>query len=440
MVGHFDAKLVALSICIAILSIYSAQTLGRHLTRSRGWVVGIRVLAAAMSLGAGVWAMHLIGLLALRLPIVIVLDVDSVLTSLLVSLVASMAVMPVFARRTPPWRRRVTAAMALGIGSTAAQYLDLAAIQVSPAITYDPFLAALSGITAVVGLLAAFNLLHRLQRMPSVHWMAARLAGACATAAALAISHFTAMAAARFAPNALCTVTAASISPMWLAVIIAAGVMLVLAIAVFSSVFEGHLVSSTRRLNEALRRANEELLRVATHDVLTGLPNRSLLGQRIDEAIRDARTDQTRKGFALVFVDLDRFKSINDTLGHHVGDQLLCQVSQRMAECLRRSDTLARLAGDEFVILLRDVPQAEQALDVVSRVRSALAGSIHVQGRPIRVTATFGISLYPLHGGSADELMVSADAAMYRGKQQGRDTHQMFEPRLASFPPGSLAS
>ena len=164
-----------------------------------------------------------------------------------------------------------------------------------------------------------------------------------------------------------------------------------------------------------IRRSQELLRRQALHDGLTGLPNRSLLSDRAGQAIRHADRDGTVA--ALLLLDLDRFKEVNDTLGHHHGDQLLVQVADRLRTTLRQVDTVARLGGDEFAVLLPRITNAEGAVAVARKVRAALAEPFLLNGLSLEVEASIGVTIYPEHGHDAAELLQHADIAMYQAKQ-----------------------
>jgi len=179
----------------------------------------------------------------------------------------------------------------------------------------------------------------------------------------------------------------------------------------------------------ALRRYRQRLEHMAQHDALTGLPNRALLQDRLDQAIRRSRRNGTP--VTLVYLDLDHFKDVNDTLGHRQGDELLRTVAARMAESMRSSDIVARLGGDEFVIVLLDLPGAPEAVTPsLERLRSALAQPLRLGDRAIQVTASMGIATFPQDGSSADELLMHADAAMYAAKGEGRNGYRFFTGEL----------
>ncbi|MFZ5484044.1 MAG: diguanylate cyclase domain-containing protein [Pseudomonadota bacterium] len=173
-----------------------------------------------------------------------------------------------------------------------------------------------------------------------------------------------------------------------------------------------------RQLAE-LEQRRGELEHQARHDPLTGLPNRALFADRVAQALAAARREHAK--LALMFIDLDRLKPINDQLGHAVGDQVIEAVAQRMRGVIRESDTAARIGGDEFVVLLPHVQTAEDALTVADKIRQAVAEPLNLDTRTLHITASLGIALYPDHGDSLIALSGRADGAMYRIKQAGGD-------------------
>jgi diguanylate cyclase (GGDEF)-like protein len=179
------------------------------------------------------------------------------------------------------------------------------------------------------------------------------------------------------------------------------------------------------------QRAQAQIHHGALHDELTGLAKRSVLYQRIENAL--ARCRRIGNTFAVMYIDLDRFKSINDTYGHDVGDAVLVAVSHRLTAAVREYDTVARLGGDEFAILLDTLDDPEEAVAVAQRVLALLARPIRVSGRALDVTASMGISVFPHGGGELDELIRSADQAMYCAKRSGRNTYSL-APRASERP------
>lgn len=184
-----------------------------------------------------------------------------------------------------------------------------------------------------------------------------------------------------------------------------------------------HYIASFTDISER-KAAEERISYLAHHDVLTGLPNRFSLEGRLDQAILSARRDN--KQLAVMFIDLDRFKTINDTLGHHVGDHLLSEVAKRLRNCVRESDIVARLGGDEFVIVLTGIRAIADVAMMSSKVLHQLTETYQIDGHDLHSSSSVGISVYPDNGGSAEALMKAADTAMYHAKDKGRNNAQFF--------------
>lgn len=183
-----------------------------------------------------------------------------------------------------------------------------------------------------------------------------------------------------------------------------------------------------------LRKQSEEQLHfLANHDALTGLPNRTLLHERIEHGLR--RVQRERGRLAVLFIDLDRFKVINDTLGHHAGDQLLKTAAERLQQCLRDSDTVARQGGDEFVVLIEQFSDTQYLGNVARKIMAALGQPFYLLGQELYVSASIGVSVYPDDGVDLSTLLKNADVAMYRAKEQGKNTFQFYasESNVHSF-------
>ena len=191
---------------------------------------------------------------------------------------------------------------------------------------------------------------------------------------------------------------------------------------------EPHSLVVTLRDITARKSAEEQILYHATHDVLTGLPNRALFDDRLVTALRQSARHQDM--IAVLFLDLDRFKIINDTLGHTIGDTLLVALSRRLRETVRADDTVARMGGDEFIFILRGLKSAEDAVKPAQKILDAIRPPFHLGGHELHVTASIGISLHPADGPGPDQLLKCADLALFRAKDQGRDRIQLYNPAL----------
>jgi diguanylate cyclase (GGDEF)-like protein len=178
----------------------------------------------------------------------------------------------------------------------------------------------------------------------------------------------------------------------------------------------------------ARKEAESHLTFFANHDTLTGLPNRAMFNERLTQAL--ARAQRLATMAAVLFVDLDRFKVINDTLGHDAGDQLLKQLADRLRDCLREGDTIGRQGGDEFVVLIEDVADPTQIAGVAQKILDTVARPYLIAGQEFHVTASIGISIYPDDGLDQQELLKNADIAMYRAKEQGKNNHQFYSDQM----------
>ncbi|HUH95419.1 MAG TPA: PAS domain S-box protein [Casimicrobiaceae bacterium] len=177
-------------------------------------------------------------------------------------------------------------------------------------------------------------------------------------------------------------------------------------------------------------RAEERLQYLATRDALTGLPNRVLLQERLTQAIAKGRRTGQRVG--ALFIDLDRFKNVNDTLGHRIGDELLKRVTAALSHALRETDLLARLGGDEFMVIVEDFDEPEVLGRIAQKLQEAISQPFQIEEHEIYVTSSIGISVYPDDGDAPEELLKHADVAMYRSKELGRNTYQFFDANLAA--------
>jgi diguanylate cyclase (GGDEF)-like protein/PAS domain S-box-containing protein len=196
-----------------------------------------------------------------------------------------------------------------------------------------------------------------------------------------------------------------------------------------------HLVFQVQNITER-KQAEERLVHDVFHDALTGLPNRTLFMDRLNQAVERSRR---RKGrvFAVLFLDLDRFKSINDTLGHMVGDQLLIEVARRMKTALRSTDTISRLGGDEFTILLEDLNDQDESVRIVERLQKELSQGFHLGNHDVLITASIGLALSTDGYESADEILRDADRAMYRAKASGKSRYELFDKTAQPVPASS---
>jgi diguanylate cyclase (GGDEF)-like protein len=365
-------------------------------------------------------------MLAFRLPIAIAFDPAITAISLVLAILASA-----LALYTLRWQELrtptvVLSATLIGIGICAMHYTGMLAMRMSPPIHYQPALFVASVLIAIgasyVALCLAFYLRHRTSGFAIV----AKLGSAVVMGLAITGMHYTGMAAAQFAPNSVCLAVdvVGGMDSRVLAVAVGVTTLVVLLLTLLVSSFDAQSAAQRERLVETLRDANRHLRSVALYDGLTGLPNRVLLRDRLEQAIR--RAERSGKLFALMFVDLDRFKPVNDTYGHQTGDVLLRHVAERLTALVRKEDTVARSGGDEFVIVLANLAAREDAASVADKVVDNLSAPFEVESHTVSISCSVGVSMFPDDARDIEGLTANADAAMYEMKRQGRNGVRFF--------------
>ncbi len=430
MAGIYNPWLVVLSVAVAIFVSHTALSLSARVARKDGVPSKLWLVGGALAMGSGIWSMHFVGMLAFSLPIALAYDIPTTVVSLFIAIITSAFALAIANRPRISFAHLLGGAVLLGGGISAMHYVGMAAIQITPMITYEPVLLVLSIGIAIVASFVALWLFFRLRRGSSLLMRLARIGAAFIMGLAISGMHYTGMAASRFSPGSFC-IGAGTTDQRWLALTIAVPAIAVLAITTILLIYDAHLDSRTRKHNAQLEQANAQLEHAATHDALTGLPNRVLLADRLAQAT--AQSERYSRGFAVLVVDLDRFKSINDSLGHIAGDDMLKEVAKRLSQLLRKADTLARLGGDEFVLVLNEISGPRDAESVASKVLASMADPVELSGLEVQISASIGISVFPEDGVDAETLLQHADAAMYHAKKNGRNSFQFFAPVMNVF-------
>ena len=423
LIGSYSTSLVVISLCVAILASYTALDLAGRIATAKGRAVYLWITGGAVAMGVGIWSMHFIGMLALRLPFALGFEVGITLLSLLIAVLSSgFALWLVSQPRLPAWQLAF-GALVMGSGIASMHYTGMAAMRMTPGIDYDPALFGASLLIAVVASGAALWIAFNLRRnTPYVRL--ARGGAAVVMGVAIVGMHYTGMAAARFADDSFCGAALTGLSGKGLDNLVLVTSLAVLVIALLTSVLDARLEARTAVLADSLTLANQELTHLALHDMLTGLPNRTLLADRIQQGIQ--AVNERGGCFALMFIDLDGFKPVNDAFGHHLGDQLLREVGLRLREDLRSQDTLARIGGDEFVLLVQ-LTQPDDAMGLAERQVGLINRTFMVAEHELQISASVGIAMFPGNGNSPQELLMNADAAMYHAKGMGKNGYSFFD-------------
>lgn len=424
MHGSYNQFLVALSLVVAMLASYTTLDLASRIRklkpgrRQSYWLMG-----GAASMGTGIWSMHFIGMLAFSMPVEMGYDIWITGLSLGIAIAVSYFALHMATANDLGGLRLFYAGVLMGLGIAAMHYTGMAAMRMQPAIVYTRGLVCASIAIAIGASWAALWIAFTLRDGSQSHLLLRRMGAGLIMGIAIAGMHYTAMAAAQFQKNSVCQATKTHSS--WLAFAVTGSSFFILVGTLLISTFDLRLDEQEQKMQTSLEQANRQLIALATRDTLTGLPNRTSYMERAEEAV--VRAKENGRPFAVMFMDLDGFKAVNDSLGHSAGDRLLKEFASQLTRCVRRGDIVARLGGDEFVVLLDGLGHPQEVELIARGVLSRMQQEIRVDGLPLRVTASIGIATYPTDGSTVEELLKSADLAMYDAKQGGRNTFRFFD-------------
>ncbi|MDR6585150.1 putative bifunctional diguanylate cyclase/phosphodiesterase [Herbaspirillum frisingense] len=427
MSGSFHFLLLAFALLVASLSAYAALEVSERIVLQEAQHRRLWLSVGAAVFGVGVWGAMLLTVASLQISIAINFDARLVVLSLLLCMGSAFNLMHLTGLRRPHPTRLVIGGLAIGAAFNAAFHIALKAMTLQPPLLYHTILLVVALVVTevvavfIVTLFSASNgrkpMTGSLNSQQTRRVLAALLVGAGLVSSAAA-----GLRAVMIGPQA---------QSQMLEGITREHLVNGLVFLAFLAMAMALVVSGVQRnqvLKKIVGRTNDKLLHFATHDVLTGLPNRALLADRIQHAVEVAR--RNGRPFAVLFMDLDGFKAINDSLGHAVGDGLLVAVAQRIRACIRGEDMVARIGGDEFVVVMSNLASPEVVEQLSENILAALRLDFQIEDATLRVTSSIGIAVYPNSGESADALMKNADAAMYEAKQSGRNTYRFFEPAM----------
>lgn len=424
LVSQYNHILVVISFVVAILAAYTALNMAGRVAGSQGIAARIWLAGGGVAMGIGIWAMHFIGMLAMDLAMSMSYDVAITALSMAIAIGSSMFALWLVSGEQLRLRRLLPGAFVMGTGIVAMHYTGMAALEVSPGIVWNKTWVALSVVIALAASLVALWLTFRL-RYEAAQVALMRLGAALTMGIAIAGMHYAGMKAAQFPVTT--HMHHHGINGSWLAVLVSVVALSILAITLLVSMLDARLQARTTLLASSLAEANRELAQLALHDTLTRLPNRILLEDRLSQAINKADREGTH--FALMFMDLDGFKAVNDAYGHVTGDKLLIAVTKRLLLPLKGQYTLARIGGDEFVLLV-EVSGPDDAASLANALVRAIDSPFSVDPYELVVTVSIGIALYPHDGKTDREMMFNADAAMYHTKHVGRNGYHFFQPSM----------
>ena len=424
----WDPVLIAISYLVAFIASFVAlDSAGKIPLSSRKAALFWRI-AGGVTLGIGIWSMHFIGMLSMQMPMMMSYDLWLTLASLGVAVVASATALniAVAGKKLSPFRL-IFATAILSAGVVSMHYIGMAALMLDGSIIWDRRLVGLSVVIAVVASGTALWLAFRLRDKRKGVFID-RIIAAFVMAAAICAMHYTGMSAAQF--QEMAHTLPGGIGELGLSIWVSVTTLCLLGVMLIISLIDSH--RRTSRLTDNLHQLNRQLELQARFDALTGLANRHQMDLRMQDCLRSALL--SKKPFAVIFLNVDHFKRVNDTWGHGVGDELLIAVAQRITARLTREMTLARLGGDAFILL---VPECDD--DRLNALVTALLEDVRrplsVCGHTLSTTISAGVSLYPQDGETLHELKLKADAALHRVKEDGRNGWAIYRAEMSTAIP-----
>lgn len=424
----WDPVLIAISYLVAFIASFVAlDSAGKIPLSSRKAALFWRI-AGGVTLGIGIWSMHFIGMLSMQMPMMMSYDLWLTLASLGVAVVASATALniAVAGKKLSPFRL-IFATAILSAGVVSMHYIGMAALMLDGSIIWDRRLVGLSVVIAVVASGTALWLAFRLRDKRKGVFID-RIIAAFVMAAAICAMHYTGMSAAQF--QEMAHTLPGGIGELGLSIWVSVTTLCLLGVMLIISLIDSH--RRTSRLTDNLHQLNRQLELQARFDALTGLANRHQMDLRMQDCLRSALL--SKKPFAVIFLNVDHFKRVNDTWGHGVGDELLIAVAQRITARLTREMTLARLGGDAFILL---VPECDD--DRLNALVTALLEDVRrplsICGHTLSTTISAGVSLYPQDGETLHELKLKADAALHRVKEEGRNGWAIYRAEMSTAIP-----
>jgi diguanylate cyclase (GGDEF)-like protein len=434
--ARYDPWVVAVSFLLASFASYVALDLAKRVRTDERRAAFAWWLGGSVSMGTGMWAMHFMGMLSYSLPIPLGYTPGATFLSWAAGVAVSAVALAVASRGALTARRLAVGAVAMGAGICTMHYIGFAALDLAPAIVWDWRLVAASVVVAVTVSAAALVIFSWLRDSEGRRGNVLQAVAALVMGAAVCGMHYTGMAGLSVPAGAIC-LSADQLGGRAVGTLVTAAAASLLAMTWFTSLLDERMRGRTSLLarslqlaNAQLQSANEELRRRAFVDPLTGLPNRLLLEDRLAHAVAlSDRSARPARRLAVLFIDLDGFKPVNDSFGHSAGDTVLREAASRLRTTARESDSVARLGGDEFVLLMEDVESPADAVAMARRLIDLLRLPFQILDRQIQISASIGIVLHPDHG-EPEKLLAHADAAMYAAKRTGGGTYALFEPHM----------
>ncbi len=434
MTGRYDPAIIAIAVFVAAITTYSTIGLARRIASDElahwkrvAWLFGISCVT-----GTSIWALQFISMIAFRWDVPIGYAFQPTLVSWLLAIAATSIGVRRACSVAPSRVQILRAGSVAGLGIALSQYMGTSSMQMAPALGFKPVLISASALICVIIVTAAVALVSKLRTPDFGLYQGKRIGASLGIGLVAPAGPCFGIEAMRLTPGSVSLAVDSLLStkhfdPMLVAGGLALICLLVIGITHFIAYTGARAEHRIAALLSRLEVANRNLSWLARHDPLTGLPNRTLLKERMEEAFDAAR--RSRSQVAVLLIDLDGFKPVNDNLGHHVGDAVLCEVARRLRGQVRSVDTIARFGGDEFILMMQKLDQRSVALNAAQRVVEAISEPIFHSGHEIAISASVGIAMFP-EDGDENRILVAADTAMYESKQSGRATWRCYSSQM----------
>lgn len=410
----YSYPIIIISILIAVVACFTTLDLVERAyisdRNNKLWLI-----SGSVVLGLGIWSMHFTGMLAIQTNVPVEYDALMTILSLAIIIVCSLLSFYLIGMKKIRSKPLFSSSILMGLGISSMHYVGMHGMKIAAHIEHNHIITAISVSIAIAVSFTALFFLSNVERnsFSFYHLPIALIMGV-----GVSVFHYTAMASMTLHKTAGYPVQVHSMDSGF--TFNSTILLLIIVVATFIIVGALHTLLVIDK-----KRSTSKVNFLAYHDNLTGLANRFMLTSHLQKILNKNELSQNSKGLAVLFLDLDRFKFVNDTLGHSYGDELLLQVSERLVGLVRKVDIVARQGGDEFIILLEDFtrPQVEE---VAERILSCFSKPFLLRGEEFFISTSIGISAYPHDGTSVDELIKNADKAMYSVKKHGKNNYQFY--------------
>lgn len=441
--SYYIWPLVVLAYLLACLAAGTAlTTLDRVINAEQKKIRYLWVVLGGISLGAGIWAMHFTAMEAFRTPFSVSYDISLTAISLLVSMCFCTLGLTAYSNRQT-LRQTLISSLLITTGIIGMHYLGMSAMRMPATMYYDPRSILLAiGVAVLTSLLALLAAKHFVYQSSEPTFLKRALCSIL-MGVAIADTHFTAMYGMVFTVSDQPSVTTGLVEPSTGLNLAIAGVCaIIMLLGIIASESHRRLQLNTTHLKgvnalvSELEEARQQLEEVALRDSVTHLHNRHALNQELESIILEHK--KLHSSFVLLFIDIDNFKRINDSLGHHCGDVLLVQVADRLHGCLREQDIIGRFGGDEFIIILKE-SQSSQINAIINRLLKAMEQPFIIEHQAITAGISIGAAFYPKHGRKSATLLRNADTALYQAKARGKHRAAVFNKQMHTMANRHLA-